>query len=282
MKSLKVFSPAKLNLSLFIGKKRKDGFHTIYSLMIPLKSLGDTFIFSKTDQKKITLHADLSLPQKQNLVWKAANLFFKKTRLTPSHSIQIQKKIPLGAGLGGGSSNAATTLLALNKLYGSPLSFQVLKKLALQLGSDVPFFLYNKPAYVGGRGEKIKPLKLPLKEWFLVLNPGFPISTPWAYDQWDKANRANSLTKKRGDVKNYTFFLKKGPWKNDFEKVIFTAYPQLEEAKQDLMRLGASMAGLSGSGPSLYGIFEKKSLAQKAAKYFDKQNWLVWVTQGRS
>ena len=250
--------------------------------MIPLKSLGDTLIFSKTEQKKITLLSTLGFPQKQNIVWKAADLFFKTTRLTPSHSIQIQKKIPLGAGLGGGSSNAATTLLALNKLYGSPLSFQVLKKLALQLGSDVPFFLYDKPAYVGGRGEKIKPLKLPLKEWFLVLNPGFPISTPWAYAKWDKANRANSLTKKRGDVKNYTFFLKKDHWENDFEKVIFPAYPRLEEAKQVLMTLGASSAGLSGSGPSLYGIFEKRNLAWKAAKYFDKQSWLVWVTQKRS
>ena len=91
LKFLKVFSPAKLNLSLFIGKKRKDGFHTIYSLMIPLKSLGDTLIFSKTEQKKITLLSTLGFPQKQNIVWKAADLFFKTTRLTPSHSIQIQK-----------------------------------------------------------------------------------------------------------------------------------------------------------------------------------------------
>ena len=281
MKSHKVFSPAKLNLSLFIGEKRKDSFHTIYSLMVPLKSFGDTLTFSQTQKKKITLHCNLFLPQKQNLIWKAADLFFKTARLTPSYSIRLQKNIPVGAGLGGGSSNAATTLSTLNKLYRSPLSFQELEKLALHLGSDVPFFLYAHPAYVSGRGEKIKPLHLPLKEWFLILNPGFSISTPWAYAQWDKANRANSLTKRRGDVKKYTFFLKKGHWENDFEKVIFPAYPKLEEAKKILMTQGASSAGLSGSGPSLYGVFEKKKMAERAANYFNQHNWLTWITQAR-
>ena len=249
--------------------------------MVPLKSLGDILIFSQTQQKKITLHSDVSLPLKQNLIWKAADLFFKTTHLTPSCSIRLQKKIPIGGGLGGGSSNAATTLLTLNKLYGSPLSFQRLKKIALKLGSDVPFFLCARSAYVSGRGERIKPFHLSLKEWFLVLNPGFSISTPWAYAQWDKANRANSLTKRRGDVKKYTFFLKKGHWENDFEKVIFPAYPKLEEAKKILMTQGASSAGLSGSGPSLYGVFEKKKMAERAANYFNQHNWLTWITQAR-
>ncbi len=248
--------------------------------MVPLKSLGDTLIFSQTQQKKMILRSDPQLPYKQNLIWKAADLFFKKTHLPPSLSIHLKKNVPIGAGLGGGSSNAATTLLTLNHLYGFPLSFPELKKLALQLGSDVPFFLYAKPAYVSGRGEKIKPIGLSLKEWFLILNPGFSISTPWAYSQWDKANRVNSLTKRRGDVKNYTFFLKKGHWENDFEKVIFPVYPKLEEAKHILMARGASIAGLSGSGPSLYGVFKEKRLAQKVAKYFNQQNWLSWVTQG--
>ncbi len=252
--------------------------------MVPLKSLGDTLIFSQTKQKKLTLHRPLksTLPQKQNLIWKAATLFFKTTGLTPSISIRVQKNIPLGAGLGGGSSNAATTLLTLNKLYGAPLSQKKLEELALHLGSDVPFFLYAHPAFVRGRGEKIKLLRLKLKEWFLVLNPGSPISTPWAYAQWDKANRVNSLTKKGGSVKNYKFFLKRNHWENDFEKALFPLYPYLEEAKRTLVKLGAKKAALSGSGSSLYGMFKTRRMAEHAATYFEKKSWLAWVTQGRA
>lgn len=297
MSSIVVFSPAKINLFLFIRNKRRDGFHNIESLMIPLKSVGDTLNFHTLSKKKISIKLSLSkkirqksfkslIPtSKKNLVWKAASLFYKNTGLKPSLAIHIKKEIPLGAGLGGGSSNAAITLQTLNHLHAYPLSQKKLLTLSSQLGSDVPFFLSHAPAIIWGKGDKIKAVNFHPKGWILLLNPGFAIPTPWAYQKWDFRPSSEtpafrpSLTKNVENVKNYSFFSKEKNWKNDFEKVIFPFFPLLEEAKKRLIETGAKVANLSGSGPSLYGIFNTLKAAQSAAKKFDKKTWESWITQ---
>ncbi len=258
--------------------------------MIPLHHIGDVVTFTIPIQKISSPRIDLSisldrslskrsfakhLPKpKDNLVWKAAHLFFQKTKLSPHIKIHILKKIPLGAGLGGGSSNAAATLLTLNSLFGNPLTQKELLRLASQLGSDVSFFILEKPALIWGKGDQFKPVSLKLKKPILLLNPGFMIDTPWAYDEWDRGGL--SLTKKSGNVKNKTFFSDEKNWKNDFEKVIFPKFPILKKAKDTLIESGAVIASLSGSGPSIYGVFENLRQAKQAARKFDA-TWIKWI-----
>ena len=238
-----------------------------------MKNLGDTLCL--TTQKKFSLTTLLSpklkskkifhLPSdKNNLVWKAADLFFSTTHLPPSGHLILYKNAPFGAGLGSGSSNAATTLKLLNQWHYNPLTDVQLQRLCGKLGSDVPFFLHPSPAWVSGKGEIIEPFPISFQGWWLLINPGFMISTPWAYRQ---------LTKKSRDVT-------KPEYKNSFEEVIYLKYPMLKQAKQTLLKNGAQLASLSGSGPTLFGLFQRKRLAHNTASLFQKKGWLTWVSQG--
>lgn len=295
--SFKVSSPAKINLSLYVGNKRTDHYHNLLSLLVPLKKLKDILEFkplAKDNFMSPCIKVNLKPSQiiqkhtpkeyfpseENNSVWKAAMLFYKKANIQkPGMVITLHKNIPLGGGLGGGSSNAASTLMALNHFFHCPLSQKELSKLAKILGSDVSFFLCQKPAFIWGRGEKIKPLPFTFKNSILVLNPGFPISTSWAYGELLQSHC--SLTKKDWNVKNYPFFLNKQTWKNDFEKVIFPKYPLLEKMKNTLVGAGAIYASLSGSGASLFGIFKTVEEARKAKKHVDRgfsPMWTTWMT----
>lgn len=254
--------------------------------MIPLRSLGDELQFELSSSDNIILESKLNryLRPKDNLIWRAAESFYQAAKIEPSVKIKLIKKIPLGAGLGGGSSNAATTLMALNWLYKKPLSEKKLITLGSQLGSDIPFFFCQKSAFVEGRGEKVVSAPFSPSGWFVVINPGFSIETRSAYRRWEELV---SLTKYRGNVRKNRFFSICKNWEamkefceNDFQKVIYPAYPILEKAHKKLIRLGADSASLSGSGPSLFGIFQRKDAAKKAAHYFVTKKWLAWVTEG--
>lgn len=254
--------------------------------MIPLRSLGDELQFELSSSGGIILESKLNryLRPQDNLIWKAAESFYKAARIEPSVKIKLIKKIPLGAGLGGGSSNAATTLMALNTLYKKPLSEKKLRTLGSQLGSDIPFFLCQKSAFVEGQGERVVPAPFSPSGWFVVINPGFSIETQAAYRRWDELV---SLTKHRGNVKKSRFFSDCKNWKtmkefceNDFQKVIYPAYPILEKSHKELISLGAKAASLSGSGPSLFGLCDTKKKAKKIASHFAGKKWLTWVTRG--
>lgn len=285
-------SPAKLNLFLKIGKKTKNGRHTIASLMMPLRDLNDKFTFIKTTKANLELSFTLSkalkkcvqreqVPgMKQNLIYKAAHLFYEKTRLMPRVKMLVQKKIPLGGGLGGGSSNAAVTLQLLNRMHRQPLSILQLRRLANRLGSDVSFFLEEKPQIVFGTGEKTKLVLWERGGYFLLVNPKFAIDTTWAYEQWDRS--VVSLTKKMWNVRNDELFFDFENFENDFEKVIFPVYPNLKEAKEMLIWAGAKFACLSGSGATVFGWFEKKETAVHAQKLFSGSKWLSWISRGVS
>jgi 4-diphosphocytidyl-2-C-methyl-D-erythritol kinase len=264
--------------------------------MVPLRSFGDELQFELMSSRGIDLESRLGeslkngseffeLPHlKNNLVWKAAAAFYASAGIEPAIKIRLTKNIPLGAGLGGGSSNAAATLLALNRLHRYPLTSKKLMKIGSKLGSDVPFFVCGKCSFVSGAGERVRPAPFSPSGWFVIVNPRFSIETKWAYGRFDQLN---SLTKQTGNVRKKRFFSGSKTWKamkefceNDFKKVIYPAYPILEEADQKLLTLGANTASLSGSGPSLFGVFETESKAKKAAAAFDKRRWLTWITRG--
>ena len=248
-------SNAKINLGLHIVEKRADGFHNIETIFYPIKGLSDILeiIPSKTNKTTLTntgLVID-ALPE-ANLCVKAWGLLHKDLNI-PAVDIYLHKQIPFGAGLGGGSADAACCLMILNQLFTLNLSIDILKEYALQLGSDCAFFIENKPMLAKGRGELLEPIPLSLRgKSIAIVYPPIHISTAKAY--------AGVTPKKSG------FSLKQLPslplfeWKqqlaNDFEESIFKAHPQIAEIKAKLYDIGAIYASMSGSGSSVFGIFE--------------------------
>jgi len=272
LREISVFAPAKVNLHLAVHERRKDGFHDLESLFLAL-NFGDSLNFrviSEVSSIDIDMEA---VPLQENIIYKAVKLFQDKTGFCTGLKIEVDKRIPLGGGLGGGSSDAAATLLALNKLAGSPLSREELLQMAAALGSDVPFFIYETPtAYVTGRGENITPKDMP--QMFLVLvNPGFPSDTARAYSLLDEHRGKKDFYR---EPRNLTA-LEWGKFKNDFLDV-FTEKERAvyNEIISELRELGAFYANLSGAGATCFGVFEKEEQAKKAAEALqDKWEFVV-------
>lgn len=273
------FSPAKINIGLQILNKRTDGFHNIQSVMYPvglcdileintLPSANQTFVFS---QSGIRFEGD----QQDNLCIQALELFRKETQLPPIQ-MHLHKQIPVGAGLGGGSSNASATLLGLNALADNPMTVIQLAELAAVLGSDCPFFLDPQTMLMEGRGEILTPLFLSVEEIYLVLLfPEVHVSTQDAYAGVNPAIPPQQLKELiKEPLSRWEELIK-----NDFETSVFCRYPQLGSLKQELYNNGAAYASLSGSGSSLYGVFnEQPTLPEGLQKY------VIWEgpTQTRS
>jgi 4-diphosphocytidyl-2-C-methyl-D-erythritol kinase len=262
------FSPAKINLGLYILKRREDGFHMLRSVMYPTGLCDIIEIHQLTENKDpvrftqsgIRFESDLE----NNLCIQAYNLFASEHPLPPL-AIHLHKQIPVGAGLGGGSSNASTILKGLNLLTSSPASIEKLVSLASQLGSDCPFFLHNVPMLMEGRGELLSPLTISLKPNYLVLLfPEIHISTAEAYA---------AVTPALPDIDLLEVIeLRANQWKdklgNDFEKSAFAKHPLLRDLKLALYNAGAMFASMSGSGSSLFGIFERApELPEEILKY---------------
>lgn len=258
------FPIAKINLGLEILGKRPDGYHSISSIFYPvlLKDVLEIIPSNKNQEQEVIISYSglpIETGTSENLCLKAYRLLKNDFATLPKVQMHLHKVIPMGAGLGGGSSNAATTLLMLNKIFKLSLSITQLKEYALQLGSDCPFFIEAVPALAEGRGEKLQSIDLDLSAYsVLIVNPGIHIDT------------ANAFAAIKPPYKNQSDLLKiiKQPlnsWKenlvNDFEKTAFTHHPQLKKIKEDLYFLGASYAAMSGSGSSLYGLFTKKPAA---------------------
>jgi len=252
--------PAKVNLYLRVLGRRPDGYHDLLSIMQPL-SLADELTVSPT-APGIFLDCDQpGIPRGPgNLVWQAALEFQRAIGRKVGAHIHLRKRIPVAAGLGGGSSDAAGALLALNTLAGEPLKAEALHSLAVGLGADVPFFLGLSPAVARGIGEQLSPLQLPAY-WYLLLNPGVRVSTRWVYESLDL-----------DFLKRYKV-LEEGNWDpgqpaawvhNDLESVTLKKYPELAEMLETLERLGAQARGMSGSGPTLFGLFPTLEAARQA------------------
>ena len=270
---LQVLCPAKVNLYLRVLGRRADGYHDLLSVMQPL-SLTDELTVSPT-APGIFLDCDQpDLPRGPgNLVWQAALEFQRATGRKVGVHIFLRKRIPVAAGLGGGSSDAAGALLALNTLAGEPLDAAALHSLAGELGADVPFFLGMGPAVARGTGTQLSPLTLP-PYWYLLLNPGVRVSTRWVYESLDLKALKGYKILEEGDRDPE----QPESWvHNDLESVTLKKYPQLAEMLATLDGLGARARGMSGSGPTLFGIFPSLEAARQAGRELrgSFQGWMA-------
>ncbi len=277
----KILAPAKVNLFLEILGKRADGYHEIRTLMQPI-SLFDT-IRVEAAFGETTIHCPgyPELETNNNLIFRAIHLLEEETARPLKVFIRLKKRIPLGAGLGGGSSDAAAVLSGLNRLLGNPVGPERLSNLAAQLGSDVPFFLNKGAALALGRGEQIEPRPAFPSWWYVLIYPGFSISTPWAYSQVKIPLTPN---KKTINIKN---LLEEGEmpeeerFRNDLEEFVLPSFPILEKIKQALREEGSFQTLMSGSGSTVYGIWKTKKTAQEAYKQLKKQGWgKVFIAKG--
>jgi 4-diphosphocytidyl-2-C-methyl-D-erythritol kinase len=248
---IETFSPAKINLYLHIHGKRQDGFHELETLMVPL-SIGDRMSFEEAPEgiELVIEGADLDAGP-SNLVWKAAEAIRREAGMDSGVRIQLHKKLPLGGGLAGGSSNAAATLLACNELWGAHLDRATLHRLAAGMGSDVNFFLEPGAATCRGRGEIIEPIDIELPRRILLLNPGFEVPTPWAFQTYAGMDEGG----KRG-VEGIT--IAEGiTLRNDLEPAVMSKYLWIAEAVDYLASLSGILdARMSGSGASVFALLE--------------------------
>ena len=260
---MKILSPAKINLFLQVTGKRPDGYHELFSLMCGV-SLFDT-ITLQFGGKKIALessHPQIPLDE-TNLACRAAALFFKNMGSNDGVKIILDKSIPVAAGLGGGSSNAASVLKGLNHHYGHPFSREQLMSMGLGLGADVPFFLFEKPALVTGIGEQLEAYPEVLPYHVILVNPGFKVSTAEVFQNLNlrltkckKKITKTSLMKTGYDISRHLA--------NDLEAVTVSKFPQLDAIKVLLLEQGAMGALMSGSGPTVFGLFSDAKTAGRA------------------
>lgn len=257
-----VFPNAKINLGLRILRKREDGYHDLETVFYPvaLKDALEIIPLSphdKTSSFPFTLSgADIQGQPGSNLCVRAYQLLKKDFPDLPKIKMHLHKTIPSGAGLGGGSADAAFTLLLLNKMFGLTLSKEKMIGYANELGSDCPFFIINKPCYATGRGELLEEVYIDLSPYRMVMvNPGIHIDTGLAFAKILPAIPAVSVKEiiKR-PVEKW-----KDEMQNDFEKIIFERHPVIAEIKEQFYRAGAAFASMSGSGSTVYGIFPKQS-----------------------
>jgi 4-diphosphocytidyl-2-C-methyl-D-erythritol kinase len=266
-------SYAKINLYLKIGKKLGSGYHNIQSVMQKVE-LSDSMTIEHLSEDRIIVEStNKEIESEGNLAHKAAMLLKKKFKVRQGARIFIEKNVPLEAGLGGGSSNAATALFHLNKLWGLKLKEKQLIDLAAQIGADVPFFIGENAALVEGIGEKIKRIKKSFSINIMLINPGFRVSTKWAYSAFDKQKPRiktnadiNSLVRaiEKKDIKEIANNLH-----NDFEPIITKKYKIVNEIRTNLLRNDALNASVSGSGPTVFGIFNSIYEAREA--FFEMQ-----------
>ncbi len=297
----RVKSPAKINIGLRVLSKRRDGFHNLETIFYPIKiydiitvKIKKLSVLNGNNNISVTTDSKENISGRNNICFKTAERFLEIFGIQGSYKIgiAIKKNIPTGAGLGGGSSDAASVIKILQKhfrndkglisILNSPLRKKKLKQaqhdkllgFAMDMGSDVPFFLQAKPAYALGRGEMLTPLpefKLPGK--ILLVNPGIHISTPWAFKT---LGIKRSKRKLMGSVKKFSSD-KPELMINDFERVVFKKYHEIEKIKYDMYSFGASYSLMSGSGSTVYGIFKSRDI-KAAEKYFKLKKYMVFVS----
>ena len=270
---MQVLAPAKINLSLKILGRRNDGFHEIDTLIAPISLYDEIRIDKGRLGKGIEFRCDNpSVPQGgDNLAVRAAKAFFEAAKIDPAVSIELKKKIPHGAGLGGGSSDAASVLLALNKLFDVKLSREALAEMAAPIGSDVPFFIFQSAARCEGRGEIVTPVKLQRQFSILLLKPAFAVSTAWAYSRWQHSREVPGIRYEAQEFGGQTFA-------NDLERPVFEKFVFLVQLKMWLLsqsEVGAAL--MSGSGSTMFVVMRENadadSVATRAKAALDPDLW---------
>lgn len=301
MNSITLLSPAKLNLTLEILGKRPDGYHEIESIFQPVNLFDEVRINLKDGEGVEIESRGLGVPKGEgNLAWRAASLFLKESCLKFRVEISIEKKIPVGAGLGGGSSNAAAVLVGMNRLT-RVFSEDELIKLSPILGADVPFFIHLRSALVMGIGDRLTLINnFPLFH-YVLLNPGFEVSTKRIYELWDEMKDKELATGDKGNTKkghlydnsvdsvakyeNTISLFKKGkfPLKNDLQIPALSLYPEIKSLKELLLGMGAEAVSMSGSGPTVFGVFKDMKKANVVYEYLrDSASLKVFLVHGIS
>ncbi|WP_027330250.1 4-(cytidine 5'-diphospho)-2-C-methyl-D-erythritol kinase [Marinimicrobium agarilyticum] len=266
--ALTLLAPAKLNLCLHILGRRADGYHELQTAF-QLLDYGDQLTFTPLKDEQLLLTPEIpSLPREQNLIWRAAQLLKPFARNRTGVHIHLEKRLPMGGGLGGGSSDAATTLLALNRLWECGLTNEQLQPLGLQLGADVPVFVGGRSAWAEGIGERLSPLPLP-ERWYLVLTPKTPVSTAEVFCHKDLTRGTAPIT--------VAAFLERGG-KNDCQPLVRRIYPEVDKSLIWLEKF-ASNATMSGTGASVFARFESEAEAQRGLSRTPK-HWPAFVAKG--
>ncbi|SMF05395.1 4-(cytidine 5'-diphospho)-2-C-methyl-D-erythritol kinase [Desulfovibrio gilichinskyi] len=274
-------APAKVNLYLKIVGKREDGYHELDTLFLPFPALADTLAITEKAEGCSIHCEDFDLPAEDNLIYKAWDKYAQATGFRPGLHIELTKKTPTGAGLGGGSSDAATMLRFLNSHPHSPgMEHEALNALAAGLGADVPFFLLDGPAWAKGIGEILTPCEVDLSGLTaLLVCPDVHVNTAWAYKAWSGVVRTENLQKtnpfylttfdssnnKASSKTRVTLF-------NDFEQVVLPEFSVIRQTKEFLLKNGANGAVMSGSGASIISFFKDRTLAQKVSSELKADN----------
>ena len=267
---MKYFAPAKINLFLDVLNKRDDGYHNL-SMIMQTIDLCDEIDIEKAEKISLECNKDGIPLNEKNLVWKAADLFFEYTKINGGCKIYLKKVIPDGAGLGGGSSDAAQVLIALNEIYDTKLSNEQLKGIAVKIGADVPFFIEKGCCLAEGIGDILTPIENNTNPYVLVYKPEVSISTKWVYESLNLNN------KKEKNKDELIELLRVGNMKfydgifNVLEDVSITKYPEIEDVKNKFKNLGATNAMMTGSGSAVFAIFIDEIKAKEALGHFEKE-----------
>lgn len=287
MRSLTLRAPAKINLQLHVHGRRSDGYHELSMLMVKL-ALADEIVFNRLPagiEFSASGEQDEGMHFDSNLAVRAVRALQFKRHEEYGVNIQLRKKIPIGAGLGGGSSDAAAVLRGLNDLWGLGLSSAQLAEIGITLGADVPFFCYDGSAIVEGVGEEVTPLGALPKLHLLLINPGFAVSTKWAFETYAKGVQRGqfALTAKGRSASECQLFQGVGEictaLHNDLEAVTIPAYPEIADIKKFLIGRGARGALMSGSGPTVFGIFEDTAVRDRAMESVANPRWRCFATE---
>ncbi|MEP6956006.1 MAG: 4-(cytidine 5'-diphospho)-2-C-methyl-D-erythritol kinase [Chthoniobacterales bacterium] len=271
--SMQLRAPAKINLSFRIIGRREDGFHEIETLMAPISLCDEITITRTRDRDGIDFACDdPALPTgTDNLVVRAARIFFGETRIAAEVRIELRKKIPHGAGLGGGSSDAARVLLGLDRMFQTSLGTKTLARLAAGIGSDVPFFLYESAAVCRGRGELVTPVAAFASLPLLLFKPGFGVPTPWAYARWSDSRELPGIRYAAQEHGGHIFG-------NDLERPVFEKHLFLAQTKMWLLaQPEVAVALMSGSGSTVFSVLREpesaESLVERARAELDPELW---------
>jgi 4-diphosphocytidyl-2-C-methyl-D-erythritol kinase len=269
MKYIEIKAPAKINIGLNIVKKRDDGFHNLETFFYPINDLFDELTFERSDKFSFEMkETSIKYQDKlqSNLVVKAKNILEEKTGKKLTAKITLKKNIPIGAGLGGGSSDAASTLICLNEMFNLKIKNEQMIEIALKLGSDVPFFLKAKPAVGKSRGEILSIKEFSVPYYILLVNPGIHVSTKEAFAS---INPVKSNINYDDTFKDFnSFWLHHNNVRNDFENYVFSKHPEIKQIKELLNENGSLFSLMSGSGSTVYGFFESFEQALHTKQLF--------------